>query len=44
VWASSKRYPLRFIKIGRSVRYSAADIAEFIRLRTVPRDGTRSGE
>ena len=35
VWASNKRYPLRYIKIGRSVRYLLSDIESFVHLRTV---------
>ena len=35
VWASTRRYPLPFVKVGRSVKYNPDDIAEFIRTRTV---------
>lgn len=34
VWASAKRYNLRFYKVGGSVRYSRADIEAFLRTRT----------
>jgi len=34
-WATHKRYPLPYIKIGSSVRYSRDALAEFIRTRTV---------
>ena len=30
VWRSSKRYPLRYIKIGNRVRYKASDVRAFI--------------
>jgi len=30
VWRCTQRYPLRFIKIGRSVRYRRADVDAFI--------------
>ncbi len=36
VWRSVKRYPLKFVKIGRKVRYSAQDVEDFIRARTMP--------
>jgi excisionase family DNA binding protein len=35
VWRSTKRYPLKFVRIGRNVRYRPADIEEFIDKRTV---------
>jgi excisionase family DNA binding protein len=34
VWRCTKRYPLRFVKVGRSVRYRAADLEEFLNRRT----------
>lgn len=34
VWRSTKRYPLRFVKVGRSVRYRTADLEEFLNRRT----------
>jgi excisionase family DNA binding protein len=34
-WATHKRYPLPYIKVGRSVRYSRDALAEFVRSRTV---------
>ena len=35
VWRCTRRYPLPFVKIGRSVRYRQADIERFIRDRTI---------
>jgi excisionase family DNA binding protein len=35
VWRCTKRYPLKFIRIGRKVRYRAADVEEFLKERTV---------
>ena len=35
VWRASGRYPLPFIKVGRSVRYRAADLQKFLESRTV---------
>ena len=35
VWRCTKRYPLPYIKIGRSVRYSRAQSQKFIISRTV---------
>ena len=35
-WRSTKRYPrLRFVKIGKNVRYRPDDVAEFLRSGTV---------
>jgi len=34
VWRCTKRYPLRFIRVGRSVRYDVADIERFINRNT----------
>jgi len=34
-WKSTDRYPLRFIKVGRLVRYRACDVHDFIQSRTV---------
>jgi hypothetical protein len=39
VWRATKRYPLRYVKIGRHVRYRPDHIEEFIRWRT--QSGTR---
>jgi hypothetical protein len=35
VWRCTKRYPLRYIKVGSKVRYRLADIESFLALRTV---------
>lgn len=35
VWRCTKRYPLPYVKVGRSVRYSRAHGDEFIKARTV---------
>jgi|HubBroStandDraft_4_1064222.scaffolds.fasta_scaffold275396_2 excisionase family DNA binding protein len=34
VWRATKRYPLRYVKIGSKVRYTREDIERFISLRT----------
>lgn len=34
-WASTKRYDLRYVKVGRCVRYRKADLDRFIESRTV---------
>jgi hypothetical protein len=35
VWRSSKRYNLRYIKVGRNVRYRLRDVEAFLDSRTV---------
>jgi hypothetical protein len=35
VWRATKRYPLRYVKIGKRVKYKAGDIKAFIESRTV---------
>lgn len=35
VWRCEKRYPLRFVKVGRYVRYRLSDVQSFLELRTV---------
>ena len=35
VWASTKRYDLPFVKIGRLVRYRKYHLDEFIKQRTI---------
>jgi excisionase family DNA binding protein len=35
VWRSTKRYPLPYVKVGRSVRYRMSDIEAFLQQRTV---------
>jgi len=34
-WVTAKRYDLRFIKLGRAVRYSKADLDRFVAEHTV---------
>ncbi len=35
VWASTKRYDLPFVKIGRNVRYRPDDLDRWLEARTV---------
>ena len=35
VWRTRKRYDLPYVKVGRSVRYRAKDVAEFIERQTI---------
>ena len=35
VWASTKRYNLKYIKVGRMVRYRKEDLDDFLTERTV---------
>jgi len=35
VWRSNKRYNLKYVKIGKSVRYKLSDVNKFIEERTV---------
>lgn len=35
VWASTRRYNLKFIKVGRLAKYRIQDLDEFIAQRTV---------
>ena len=35
VWASAKRYGLRFVKVGRCVRYRKSDLDTWLSQRTV---------
>jgi len=39
VWRSTKRYPLKFVRVGRAIRYRLSDVEEFLRLRTESGDG-----
>jgi len=34
-WASTKKYPLKFIKVGRLAKYRQEDLDEFLERRTV---------
>lgn len=35
IWASTKRYAIPYVKVGRLVKYRKADLDTFIQLRTV---------
>jgi len=35
VWRSTKRVPLKFVKVGRLVRYRVSDIEDYVASRTV---------
>jgi excisionase family DNA binding protein len=35
MWRSTKRYPLRYVKVGRYVRYRKSDLDAFLDKRTV---------
>ncbi len=35
VWRSTARYPLPYIKVGRNVRYSRADVQQYLDRATV---------
>lgn len=39
VWRSTGRYNLKFIKVGRKVRYKAGDLRAFIESRTKTHTG-----
>jgi predicted DNA-binding transcriptional regulator AlpA len=34
VWRSTKRYPLKFVRVGRNVRYRSSDLEAFLDART----------
>jgi excisionase family DNA binding protein len=34
VWRCTQRYPLKFIKVGHSVRYKKSDLESFIQTQT----------
>jgi excisionase family DNA binding protein len=38
VWATTKRYALKYVRIGRRVKYRRADLDAFIEARTVGAD------
>jgi excisionase family DNA binding protein len=42
VWACTQRYPLKFIKVGRLVRYRMSDLESFLRQRTRSSDPEHS--
>jgi excisionase family DNA binding protein len=35
IWRSTRRYPLRYVKVGRHVRYRKSDLDAFLDKRTV---------
>jgi Helix-turn-helix domain len=37
IWRCKKRYPLKFVKIGRKVFYRYSDLVSFVQKRTVER-------
>jgi excisionase family DNA binding protein len=39
-WRSRQRYPLRFIRCGRAIRYHRRDVEAFLAARTVSGDGS----
>jgi excisionase family DNA binding protein len=44
VWRCCRRYPLKFVRVGRKVLYRASDVETFIESRTqpgVPQDSKR---
>ncbi len=41
VWRATRRYPLKYVRIGRKIRYRPQDIEEFIEGRVMPGDGSR---
>jgi hypothetical protein len=41
VWRSTKRYPLKYIRVGRVIRYRLTDIEEFLRIRGESGDGDK---
>lgn len=41
VWATTKRYALPYVKVGRLVRYRLSDLEAFISSRTVSTEVTQ---
>ena len=41
VWRSTRRYPLKFVRLGRKIYYRPEDIQQFIETRIDPGDGVR---
>lgn len=35
VWRCTKRYPLPYVRVGRSIRYRLDDVEEFLNSRTI---------
>jgi hypothetical protein len=42
VWRATRRYALRYVKVGRKIRYRLEDIAAFIEARTMPGDASQA--
>jgi hypothetical protein len=42
VWRATRRYPLKYVRIGRKIRYRVQDLIDFIEARTMPGDGSRA--
>jgi len=36
VWRCTKRYPLKFVRVGRNIRYRSTDLEAFLKARTMP--------
>jgi excisionase family DNA binding protein len=36
IWRCVKRYPLPYVRVGRNIRYRAADLEHFLDSRTMP--------
>jgi hypothetical protein len=35
VWRTTKRYPIKYVKVGRLVKYRLSDLNEFLESRTI---------
>ncbi len=44
IWRCNKRYDLKYVKIGRKVRYRFRDLMMFVESRTVGAESTGSEE
>jgi hypothetical protein len=44
VWRCKRRYPLRYVKVGRRVRYRVTDIESFATANTKPGSATKGGK
>jgi predicted site-specific integrase-resolvase len=40
VWRCERRYPLRYVRVGRRIRYEVQAIEEFVQRRSVSGDGS----
>ena len=41
VWRATRRYPLRYVKVGRKVQYRLSDLEEFVESRVHGGDETQ---